>query len=748
MSNPEMHPDGAELDSQFNAAAARSLTSPLRRELGQNGYAPLSDPDLVREPSSGGGMANYLHAFRRRWFLALTLGVIGGTAAAAAAWISAPTVYTATALIRVSAANPKGFLNTDDPHSNFDIYKGTQMQLITSDFVVNAALNKIPDVETPRREVDSVHWLARALQTESPTNAEIIYVRLTLPDKNDVATIVNAVVGSYKAEVVDKERDDRKERYDQVDKLYVETDTKLRNAKAYLKKKTKELGADNAEAIAFQQQVITQQYTETRTELHHLREQLRNNRDQRATKSAALKAHQQRLAVPSGLEAAISSDTEYQRLQQRLTDLETRYKEDVAVLRGVSAKTLTQKYQTSRNELQVLLDARRQELADRHQTVDSGDVDQLELEVNQLTENIRQLAKDEQQTAEDFATLKKQMESLGSSSVDVDMTRNEIEGVQKFYNALADERQQLDFEQRQQPRITYQLATPPVAPDKSSRAQNTIMLGMLGFMAPIGLLLWWDVRGRRINTISDVADGLGLTVIGTVPHIVGGASASRALKRRPQMQVCLDHSIDGIAAKLFLRRDASGARVVLVSSATRGEGKSTLSIQLAKRLARTGASTLLVDFDLRKPSLHHVFEAPRGPGLTEYLRGGNDLSTLIRETGIENLSLLTSGAPFTDSLGTLSNGVTRSLFNKARETFDFVIVDGSPILPVVDALLTSQHVDAVVLSVRRDISQAHRVKEACAQLAAFGVEEYVAVLSGTKEELFYYGEEEWAGAAG
>jgi Mrp family chromosome partitioning ATPase len=118
------------------------------------------------------------------------------------------------------------------------------------------------------------------------------------------------------------------------------------------------------------------------------------------------------------------------------------------------------------------------------------------------------------------------------------------------------------------------------------------------------------------------------------------------------------------------------------------------------------------------------------------------LAPLIRPTDLDNLSILTAGSPFADSLGTLSNGVTRSLFDKARGDFDFVIVDGSPILPVVDALLTSQHVDAVVLSVRRDVSQADRVRAACAQLEAFGVEQYVAVLTGTSEDLYYYGNQE------
>jgi capsular exopolysaccharide synthesis family protein len=158
-------------------------------------------------------------------------------------------------------------------------------------------------------------------------------------------------------------------------------------------------------------------------------------------------------------------------------------------------------------------------------------------------------------------------------------------------------------------------------------------------------------------------------------------------------------------------------------------------------LAKTGGRTLLIDFDLRKPTLHHIFDVPRAPGVSEFLRGESELGAIVRTTNIAGLSVLTSGAQFSDSLGSLSNGVTRSLFKTVREQFEFVVVDGSPILPVVDSLLASQHVDSVVLSIRRDVSQIAPVQFACDQLAQFGVDEVVAVLTGSKEALnHYYGD--------
>jgi capsular exopolysaccharide synthesis family protein len=186
-----------------------------------------------------------------------------------------------------------------------------------------------------------------------------------------------------------------------------------------------------------------------------------------------------------------------------------------------------------------------------------------------------------------------------------------------------------------------------------------------------------------------------------------------------------------------LRRNSANARVVLVSSALGGEGKTSLATQLAIRLAQTGEPTLLVDFDLRRPSLHEVFGLPRGPGVCEVLAAETEFGQTVRETDIKNLSIITAGRHLSNALGTLANGATGSLFERARQQYEFVIVDGSPVLPIADARLASQHVDAVILCIRRDVSQTHKVLAACELLAAFGAKRLLAVLTGSDDEMYY-----------
>ena len=161
-----------------------------------------------------------------------------------------------------------------------------------------------------------------------------------------------------------------------------------------------------------------------------------------------------------------------------------------------------------------------------------------------------------------------------------------------------------------------------------------------------------------------------------------------------------------------------------------GEGKTTLATQLAMSLARHLRRTLLVDFDLRRPVLDGVFGLPLEPGLCDALRGKGDVGDLIRPTSAENLSLLTAGRWDRLALASLANGAAAGLFQQLRRQFDFVIIDSSPILPVADSRFVSQHADAVLLSVFRDVSEFPKIQAACEILDAFGVRDIEAVVTG------------------
>ena len=124
---------------------------------------------------------------------------------------------------------------------------------------------------------------------------------------------------------------------------------------------------------------------------------------------------------------------------------------------------------------------------------------------------------------------------------------------------------------------------------------------LLGLFLPVVAITLWDTRRQRINSSAEVRERLGIPVIGAMPIIptrvlrhLGSPS-----KRNQLWQLRLTESVDGITARLLRRAELEQRRVVMVTSAVSGEGKTTLAAQLAMSLARAGRRTVLVDFDLR-----------------------------------------------------------------------------------------------------------------------------------------------------
>ncbi len=194
----------------------------------------------------------------------------------------------------------------------------------------------------------------------------------------------------------------------------------------------------------------------------------------------------------------------------------------------------------------------------------------------------------------------------------------------------------------------------------------------------------------------------------------------------------LSESVETTRIMLLHAARVASYRVVLVTSAVSGEGKTSLSSHLAISLARSGQRTLLIDGDLRQPMLHRLYDQPQEPGLSELVRDEVAAAVSIKPTAIDNLWIIPAGCYDEQVLAVLSQPRSRIIFDQLREQFDFIIVDSAPVLPVADTLLLSQHVDAALFSVLRDVSQIPKVQTAYQRIASLEVPILGAVVSGTE----------------
>jgi capsular exopolysaccharide synthesis family protein len=199
----------------------------------------------------------------------------------------------------------------------------------------------------------------------------------------------------------------------------------------------------------------------------------------------------------------------------------------------------------------------------------------------------------------------------------------------------------------------------------------------------------------------------------------------------------LVESIDSVRTMLLQRRVVGETSLLMIASACSGEGKTTLAGHLAASLARAGCRTLLVDCDLRNPSLHKLMSVSRTPGIGEVLSGKARAEEALNATAVEQLSFLPAGMFSEEAATALAQGALHEAFERLRGDFDFILVDSSPVLAVPDALMVGKSVDGVVFSIRPGVSEAPLVYAAYERLQDLGLPFAGAVVNGVADRSSY-----------
>lgn len=157
-------------------------------------------------------------------------------------------------------------------------------------------------------------------------------------------------------------------------------------------------------------------------------------------------------------------------------------------------------------------------------------------------------------------------------------------------------------------------------------------------------------------------------------------------------------------------------KIVLVTSALPQEGKTTVSATLARSFAQMEWRTLLVDADLRKPTVHTLFGIDRAPGLTDLLQGRGAEEEAIAASNSPHLDLLSAGSPTQSAAELLQSAATPALLRRLAARYDYVVVDSPPLTSITDTLLLSGYVDGILLVVNGRVSPRELVKSAREQL--------------------------------
>jgi capsular exopolysaccharide synthesis family protein len=272
-------------------------------------------------------------------------------------------------------------------------------------------------------------------------------------------------------------------------------------------------------------------------------------------------------------------------------------------------------------------------------------------------------------------------------------------------------------------------AEPPSVPSKPNFLWNTLIGAIGGLLVGLGLMITQESLDRSFKEPGDASSHLNLPELGVIPertqlgtygskrHAGANALPSATAAQRPggsevevvtwseKSSMIAESFRSAVTSILYSIENGASPRVILVSSAIRGEGKTTIVSNLGITLAEINQKVLLIDGDMRKPRLNEVFNLPNDWGLSDLLRETSSLrdcpiEALVKRTEMPEVSVLTSG-PGADNISNLLHSHRMlELVQRLRSEFDVILIDTPPMLDIADARVLGRLADAAILVFR------------------------------------------------
>jgi len=387
-------------------------------------------------------------------------------------------------------------------------------------------------------------------------------------------------------------------------------------------------------------------------------------------------------------------------------------------------------------------EGRRKELTERN---GRNSIHERRLELEKIQAQIEELTLQRSTVEEQMRAYLAQLQQSNASGIDLQFAEADLEEWNQIRATIHNRSIQLQTERDALETVQrLEVASPPKFPVEDLPYKQLGLASLIGFLVPFGLAVLLELRSRKVDNAGQLESRSHLSVLGEISSIpvqssrrlVGKNSASRELR-------LFEESVDSLCTTLILKEDLRDARVFAVSSALSGEGKTSVSCQLAVSIARaTGKRVLLIDGDMRSPDVHNVFGRDNTEGLVGFLSGTCRWQDVVDRDWSEMVHLLPAGWLRGSPHRLLNGGGLEELIQEARQEYDFVLIDTPPVLSASEALLFAKSSDVCLICALRDRSRIEQLIQAYHRLEAAGVRVAGSVLSGVpvREYANYYGD--------
>ncbi len=332
---------------------------------------------------------------------------------------------------------------------------------------------------------------------------------------------------------------------------------------------------------------------------------------------------------------------------------------------------------------------------------------------------------------------------VGRKSIEYNALRREVETNKQIFQTLMSRSKEtgLESELRSTAVRIVEKADAPKAPFSPDRARNYQMALLIGLGLGLGLALLFEHADSSVKTPEDVKE-LGLPFLGMVPAVVvpegAQVTARPAALRNPEGAVAEAYRI--LRTNLLFSCPGDQGHVLALTSANPGEGKTTTTANIAGALALNGARVLVIDADLRRPTLHQHFGVSKAPGLSDLIVGKAQPSEVIQATRSKGLHVLPCGYISPNPTELLGAPALREVLKILKTRFDWILIDTPPVLAMADTPVLAQFVDGVVLVMAAEATTRPSIQRAVDQLTSVGARVLGVVLNKVdlKRNSYYY----------
>lgn len=627
-------------------------------------------------------LSDYLDvAKRRKWTIIQTLAVVGVIGLVTTAMMTP--VYRAESKLLVQAIPAQiNAVNTENPLMDLLAMAQppsveTQIQLLQSQPFLEDVLTKCGIKKNTPQEP--------GIKVSSVRDTNVITLNVESPNRELAARVANTMLDEY-------QRQTRMVNLEEIERArkFVEGETKKAHAELLSTEQKLLLFKKNHRVVELtaEQQTRTEELVNLETKTTEVSNNIRRVEAQLAhVKAAAEKEPLERL-LPSSKE-----NPRIDALQARLAELEVQraglveeYQENSPRVIALDAQIGRIRNQLAREpkERRIMLHALnpvREEMLGR---------------VKILETELEGLRAAHIQFQSELTHRRQRMNQLGPWEIQLAQLTRTRDTAEKQYLMLTSRLNDLRIREnaRRSTARIIERATPPIDPVRPRKAVNLAVALLAGIFLGFCLAFLQEYLDDRI-TSPDEADRLvRLPVLGHIPLMAG--DSHRLMSELPTHSPIAE-SYRALRTSISFASIDAPLRTILVTSAHKGEGKSTTSINLAIAMAMEGRQVILVDADMRRPSLHRALDLPSAPGLTDVLLGNKPVSEALKKTEVEGLRVLTSGPIPPNPAELLNSGPMTSLIAELKEMADIVIFDTPPCLPVTDAQVLAAKVEGVLL---------------------------------------------------